>query len=205
MKTRRSGVAIVLLVVCGVAAAPLQAKAPFARKYDLYFRKYSKRYFGPFFDWYLFKAQAVTESGLDVGAKSRSGARGIMQLLPSTWKEIQSENPEVKSINDPRWNIAAGIYYVRTHWRAWNRITDVKDRLAFTLGSYNAGRGRIHQARQVAIKNGLSPDKWESLVEIATNVPPWRYRETIRYISKIERCYLQISPHAFPIFQGSGR
>ena len=30
-------------------------------KYDQYFSKYSKRYFGPGFDWHLFKAQAIAE------------------------------------------------------------------------------------------------------------------------------------------------
>ena len=177
----------------------LEAKTTFTKKYDLYLRKYSQQYFGPFFDWYVFKAQAITESGLDVDARSRSGARGIMQLLPSTWKEIQSRNPEFTSINNPRWNIAAGIYYVRSHWRAWSRIESAKNRLALTFGSYNAGRGRINQARQIARARDLDPDQWKNLVEIGPRVPRWRYRETSQYILKIKRSYLEISPHPVSI------
>ena len=33
------------------------------RKYDPYFRKYSKRFFGPAIDWQWFKAQGFAESG----------------------------------------------------------------------------------------------------------------------------------------------
>ena len=34
-------------------------------EYDRHFRKYSKRYFGPLFDWHWFKAQAIAESNLN--------------------------------------------------------------------------------------------------------------------------------------------
>jgi hypothetical protein len=36
-----------------------------------------------------------------------------MQLMPSTFKEIASKRPEFTSIDDPEWNIAAGILHVR--------------------------------------------------------------------------------------------
>ena len=52
------------------------------------FQKYAKRYFGPAFDWGFFKAQGMSESGLDTAARSRAGARGIMQLMPSTFQAI---------------------------------------------------------------------------------------------------------------------
>jgi membrane-bound lytic murein transglycosylase F len=57
-------------------------------KYDKYFLKYSKRYFGPGFDWHYFKAQAVAESRLQADARSRVGAVGVMQIMPRTFEEI---------------------------------------------------------------------------------------------------------------------
>ena len=36
-----------------------------ADRYDPAFRKYTKRFFGPAFDWRHFKAQGLAESGLD--------------------------------------------------------------------------------------------------------------------------------------------
>ena len=57
-------------------------------KFDPYFRKYTKRFFGPGFDWRHFKAQAVAESRLRADAMSRVGAVGVMQIMPRTFKEI---------------------------------------------------------------------------------------------------------------------
>ena len=82
-------------------------------RYDPVFRKYTKRYFGPAFDWKYFKAQGFAESGLDSSAKSWVGARGVMQLMPSTYREIASKRPDFGTIDQPEWNIAAGILHDR--------------------------------------------------------------------------------------------
>src|ERR1019366_3973848 len=78
-------------------------------RYNAFFRKYTKRYFGIGFDWQYFKAQGMAESELNAKARSYVGARGVMQLMPSTFHELQSKRPEFQSIDDPEWNIAAGI------------------------------------------------------------------------------------------------
>ena len=62
------------------AADERQAKRATDR-YDPIFRKYTKRYFGVGTDWRWFKAQGMAESDLTPGARSRVGARGIMQLM----------------------------------------------------------------------------------------------------------------------------
>ena len=82
-------------------------------RFDPAFRKYSKRYFGPAFDWRYFKAQGFAESGLKPDATSWVGARGVMQLMPSTYREIASHRPEFGPIDQPEWNIAAGIMHDR--------------------------------------------------------------------------------------------
>ncbi len=116
-----------------------------SRDYDHHFQKYSKRYFGPNFDWEWFKAQAIAESGLNPQAKSGTGARGLMQILPSTYAEIRKANPYFSHINDPRWNIAAGIYYDRYLYSSWTEIPE-NERLMFAFGSYNAGLGGMLNA-----------------------------------------------------------
>ena len=129
-------------------AAGAQRRAV-ADRYDQAFRKYAKRYFGPGFDWRVFKAQGMAESNLDSSAVSHVGARGIMQLMPSTFVEIQSRNPEITRIDDPEWNIAAGIYYDRVLWRLWQKDSIDAHRREFMLGSYNAGRQTILNAQSV--------------------------------------------------------
>ena len=90
------------------------------KTYDGHFKKYSKRFFGPGFDWRFFKSQAIAESGLKPEARSQAGAVGLMQIMPATYKEILKKKPYIKgSRNHPRWNIAAGIYYDRRLWNMW--------------------------------------------------------------------------------------
>ena len=157
-------------------------------KFDPYFSKYTKRYFGPVFDWRLFKAQAVAESRLEPEARSKVGAAGVMQIMPRTFKEISRKNPLIKgSRMQPRWNIAAGIYYDRLLWKFWKSERPFQDRLGFMLGSYNAGKGNIIKAQKVARSKGLNPNLWGSIVVALPKVTGKRSRETLGYVKKVEK------------------
>ena len=143
-----------LLFFTVVAAAGQAAKGPeekiddWTDRYDAHFRKYAKHYFGPGMDWRWFKAQAIAESGLKPDARSKSGARGIMQIMPGTFREIQKKNTHLKDVDSPRWNIAAGIYYDRQLYRKWVSPPPGEERLYFAFGSYNAGYTRIKNTFQ---------------------------------------------------------
>lgn len=154
-------------------------------KYDSYFRKYSKRFFGVGFDWKWFKAQAIAESNLRDNAESWVGAKGIMQIVPRTFEEIQSKNPTFTDIDEPRWNIAAGIYYDHQQYRRWKDISDHNDKLSFMFASYNAGRGTILRAQRVSKSEGFPGNNWNHIEAIAPKVPRWRHTETLGYITKI--------------------
>lgn len=155
-------------------------------KYDKYFSKYSKRYFGPNFDWHHFKAQAIAESRLKAAATSRVGAVGVMQIMPKTFEEIVHKHPMIKGTREqPRWNIAAGIYYDRKLWKLWKAERSFQDRLDFMLGSYNAGRGNILRAQKIAEKQGLNPNLWKSIEPVLSEITGKRSKETIDYIKKI--------------------
>lgn len=157
--------------------------------YDDTFRKYSKRFFGVGFDWKLFKAQAIAESQLKVNAKSYVGAVGLMQLMPSTFAEIKSKNNEFADINDPEWNIAAGIYYDRKLWKYWKESDSAMNRCKFMFASYNAGRVPITRARDTAKLSSLNCNSWESIKSIAHKVPRWRHEETLTYVERIDMYY----------------
>lgn len=158
-------------------------------RYDPIFRKYTKRYFGVGADWRRFKAQGMAESGLDPNAKSWVGARGIMQLMPSTYSAIASVRPGMPSITDPDGNIAAGIMHDRYLWRMWEKKVGEEQRWAFMYGSYNAGEGPITRAHRMALESRLAPDHWGSIEQVAPRVQRWRYRETLGYVRKIDRNY----------------
>jgi len=180
---------IIALVLLLLIAENARAFEQFNRvkKYDSHFSKYSKRFFGAPFDWRFFKAQAIAESRLKAGARSHAGALGIMQIMPGTFSEIKRKLPIIKgSRKQPRWNIAAGIYYDRMLWNTWKEKRPFQDRLDFMFGSYNAGKGNILKAQKLAQKQGMNMNLWGSIAGTLPEITGRRSRETIRYVSKIK-------------------
>jgi membrane-bound lytic murein transglycosylase F len=166
------------------AARERQARREVTR-YDPIFQKYAKRYFGAGTDWRWFKAQGMAESDLTPTARSRVGARGIMQLMPSTYGQIKSALPKFGAIDDPEWNIAAGILHDRDLWTLWGKDVPESERWAFMFASYNAGEGTIMRARRAAEAARLDRSRWPAIETVAPKVERWRYSETLGYVRTI--------------------
>ena len=188
----RKIVLFTIMVACGSVVAFGADAVP--DRYDDTFRKYSKRYFGPGYDWRYFKAQGMAESNLDPNAKSWVGARGLMQLMPTTYKEVTSKNTEFGAINDPEWNIAAGIYYNKQLYNRWTAQSGETDLHRFMFASYNAGRGTLLRAQDVARSKQVDPEVWNSIERVAPNVPRWRYEETLTYVKRIDANLARMDP-----------
>ncbi|MDB4913483.1 MAG: putative soluble lytic transglycosylase fused to an ABC-type amino acid-binding protein [Gemmatimonadetes bacterium] len=154
-------------------------------RFDQTFRKYARRYFGAGFDWRWFKAQGMAESDLTPGATSRVGARGIMQLMPSTYGQIRTALPQFGEIDNPEWNIAAGILHDRDLWTMYARDVAEEERWPFMFAGYNAGEGTIMRARKVAAAAKLRDTTWPSIESVASKVERWRYNETLDYVRRI--------------------
>ena len=168
---------VLLFPAVGAAKVPQEKIDHWTDKYDRLFKKYSKHYFGPNFDWRWFKSQGIAESGLDPHARSKSGAKGIMQIMPATYQEIQDKNPHFTDITSPRWNIAAGIYYNHMLYKKWRTPPPGNERLYFTFGSYNAGYSRVYQA----LKRLTPPSgQWQ---EVSRYLPA----QTRHYVRRIQR------------------
>ena len=175
---KRAGAAL------NTAAEQRQARKATAR-YDPIFQKYTKRYFGVGSDWQMFKAQGMAESDLTPTAKSRVGARGIMQLMPSTYGQIRSAIPQFGAIDNPEWNIAAGILHDRDLWTLFKKDVPDSARWSFVFAGYNAGEGTIMRARRTAAEARLDNTDWRSIERVAPRVERWRYVETLDYVRKI--------------------
>ena len=164
---------------------PKVTSTKWTKKFDRYFRKYAKRYFGAGFDWKWFKAQAIAESHLKENATSWVNAKGIMQLMPKTFHEIKKKNPSFVDINEPRWNIAAGICYDHYLYKKWRAKRPFNDKISFTFASYNAGFRNIVKAQKTAKIHGLNENLWHNIKSVAPKVRGWRHKETVGYVDKI--------------------
>ncbi len=127
--------------------------------YDKLVKKYASQYQ---FDWRLITAQMYQESRFKPNAKSWAGAKGLMQVMPRTAKEVG-----IKNLEDPESGIKAGIIYLDWVRDRFEPELSVKDRMWFILAAYNAGHGHVRDARRLARQQGLNPDKWFENVEKA--------------------------------------
>jgi membrane-bound lytic murein transglycosylase MltF len=148
------------------------------------FKKYAAAYD---FDYLLVAAQGYQESGLDQAKRSRVGAIGVMQVMPTTARDKSIGIPDIQRLDN---NIHAGIKYDR--WIDDNFFNDPaitpQNRQLFAIASYNAGPSRVAGLRREAAASGLDPNKWFNNVEL---VAAKRIgRETVTYVSNIYKYYL---------------
>jgi len=192
----RSTIWLILFVfpLVGIAEQHKHVKHKhWTNKYDRHFKKNTKHYFGPNVDWHLFKAQGIAESGLNPNAKSKVGALGIMQIMPATYEEITKKKPGFGKISEPRWNIAAAIYYNKQLYKRWKKKeVPVEDRMNFTFASYNAGFNRVLKARKkLRAKNKEHPE----IINDWKKVSPFTPSQTRHYIRRIDHL-MQVKPAA---------
>lgn len=113
-----------------------------------------------------------TESGFLPHARSNRGAVGLMQLLPSTARDIAPEvGLQIQSdddLKDPDTNLHLGVYYLSKLQQMFP-YDDVA-----VLAAYNAGPGVTSQWR-----------RGEPVLEM-DNIP---YPETRNFIKSVERTY----------------
>jgi membrane-bound lytic murein transglycosylase MltF len=146
------------------------------------FKKYGAQYK---LDYLLMAAQGYQESTLDQSARNPSGAIGVMQVLPSTAKDLK-----VGDITQVEANVHAGVKYIRFMMDEYYKDDpmDPLNKGLMTFAAYNAGPGRIRGLRREAAKRGLDPNVWFGNVE---RVASERIgRETVQYVSNIYKYYV---------------
>ena len=131
------------------------------------------------FHWCLIAAQMYQESRFKPDAESWAGARGLMQLMPATAREL---GLNARTMTDPKRNIDAGVRYLG---QQLNRVPDEVDdfnRVCFALAAYNGGYGHLIDARDLAGRLGRDPNKWIENVDYAyTLLSTPKYADEARY------------------------
>jgi membrane-bound lytic murein transglycosylase MltF len=135
----------------------------------------------------MLAAQAYQESELDHDKVSRAGARGIMQIKPST---AADPNVGIDDISSPTDNIRAGARYMRfmmERYFADDGIDPLQSWL-FALAAYNAGPARVQQLRSQADREGHDRNSWVDNVELIAERKIGR--ETVRYVRNVFTYYV---------------
>ncbi len=95
-------------------------------------------------DWRLLASLAFQESRFNPTAQSWAGARGLMQLMPSTASGL---GLPLSDIYNPKRNIETGVKHLIWLEKTWKEIIkDDEERIKFVLASYNAGQGHVLDA-----------------------------------------------------------
>ena len=138
----------------------------YPKKYKNHIVSFSEKYE---LDKALVYAIIKAESDFDKSAVSKSGALGLMQILPKTAKWIADEldeNFNEERMFEPKKNIEYGCFYLRYLFDKFNEMDIV-------ICAYNAGEGKVFDwlDNDVLDRNKID------------------YLETKNYLSKVESYY----------------
>jgi len=106
-------------------------------------------------DWRLLAAIAYQESQWDPLATSETGVRGMMQLTEETARHLG-----VADRLDPRQSILAASRYLRDLKAKLPARIGEPDRTWLALAAFNIGLGHLEDARVLAQRLRLNPDRW---------------------------------------------
>ena len=150
-------------------------KKIYPREYENLVKLYAEQYQ---VDENLIYAIIKAESNFEVSANSSKGAKGLMQLMEETAKDVAKKvdiNIELETIEekllDADTNINLGTKYISILLERYNNI-------ALVLTAYNAGIGTV----DTWIEKGIIREDGEDI----ENIP---YKEKNNYVRKVLRDY----------------
>jgi soluble lytic murein transglycosylase len=150
--TRFRSIVLLLLVVAAGAAVYVIETSPawYERlRYPLHYSAIVReRAHAEGLDPALLAAVIYQESKFRPGAKSSSGAIGLMQVTPSTAKGIALRTGgtafQVSDLTDPEINIRYGTWYLHDLFIKYHD-------LGLVLAAYNAGQGNVDRWRREGV------------------------------------------------------
>lgn len=145
----------------------------YKKEYNEYVEQYSKKYG---VDENLIYSIIKNESKYDANAISSSDAKGLMQIMDNTVKDIANGIEELEydtiDIFDPETNIHLGTNYIAELLNKYNNVVPI------AVAAYNAGIGNVDKW----IENGI-------IQEDGSNIENIPFKETNIYVRKVLRDY----------------
>jgi membrane-bound lytic murein transglycosylase MltF len=151
------------------------------------------------------EAQIHVESRGVADAQSHAGARGLMQIMPST--AAGEFGVTADRLDDPKTNVTIGMKYLRQLYDSFSsRVPDDRERLLWAFAAYNGGGAYARKALKLCrddtdqMDEGSHPAYWRwdfarhwyVHKDCCITVPPDKvlrpiYRETWNYIHRIRK------------------
>jgi membrane-bound lytic murein transglycosylase F len=162
-------------------------------QYDNILKKYSAE-IG--WDWKLMASIVCHESQFKPAVRSRSGAIGLMQLMPNTVKRFG-----VKNVYDPEENIKGGIRLIAYLADVFKKKGVPENELVnFVLAAYNAGHGKIFNFMKETENAGLDCNKWSNVHSVIlmkgnnnmlASAPKSKFsgKETLKFVDNVQSHY----------------
>jgi membrane-bound lytic murein transglycosylase F len=170
-------------------ARHLQQRLP---RYEKQFRKSAQEHG---IDWRLMAALGYQESLWQPEVTSKTGVRGLMMLTQRTAQAMGVANRL-----DPMQSIHGGSKYFAYVKKSLPESIQEPDRTWFALAAYNVGGGHLEDARILAQKEGLDPNKWLDVKKMLPRLAQkqWytqtkygyaRGGEPVHFVNNIRRYY----------------
>jgi membrane-bound lytic murein transglycosylase F len=145
-------------------------------QYDDLIKKYASE-LG--WDWRLLASQVYQESKFIPHAESWTGAKGLMQVMPATAKELG-----ITDKSDPEQSLRGGTDYLNHLYERFPEVPDSLNRVKLTLAAYNCGYQHVVDAQRLAEAEGLDKNVWSGNVEemlLALSYPKNYRKDLVKY------------------------
>lgn len=145
-------------------------------QYDDLIKKYASE-LG--WDWRLLASQVYQESKFIPHAESWTGAKGLMQVMPATAKELG-----ITDKSDPEQSLRGGTDYLSLLYGRFPDVPDSLNRVKLTLAAYNCGYQHVVDAQRLAEAEGLNKNVWSGNVEemlLALSYPKNYRKDLVKY------------------------
>ena len=174
-----SGKGVIVILLLGLCAALALACLPFIEKefYPYLYRDIIEKNAAIYgVDPLLVAAVIREESRFRADAESRQGAKGLMQIMPSTAffiaESLNDQTYDEKYLFDPERNIQYGTWYLADLQKVF------ANNIALIAAAYNAGRGQV---QEWISDNRIDPD------DIQLEVIP--FDETRIFVERVLKSY----------------
>ncbi|MBM3109453.1 membrane-bound lytic murein transglycosylase MltF [Pseudomonas arcuscaelestis] len=151
-------------------AQHLQQRLP---RYEKHFKASAKK---EQVDWRLLAAIGYQESMWQAEVTSKTGVRGLMMLTQRTAQAMGVSNRL-----DPVQSIRGGAKYFMYVKKSLDDSIKEPDRTWFALAAYNVGGGHLEDARKLAKREGLNPNKWLDVKKMLPRLSQKQWYSKTRY------------------------